>query len=104
IYDQVGEINFVDVTVDRATDTITARATMPNPNGRLVDGQLVTVVIEVGTPEQKIVIPQSALIADQEGIYVFIVADGKAAIRRGQPRALNGTRTLRHTRFTRGEM
>jgi membrane fusion protein, multidrug efflux system len=104
IYDQVGEINFVDVTVDRATDTITARATMPNPNGRLVDGQLVTVVIEVGTPEQKIVIPQSALIADQEGIYVFIVADGKAAIRRVKPGAESGTGIVINSGLTGGEL
>ena len=27
-------------------------------------------------------IPQAALIADQEGVYVFIVEDGKAAMRR----------------------
>src|SRR5580704_4862227 len=35
VYDQVGAINFVDVTVDRTTDTVTARATMPNPKGAL---------------------------------------------------------------------
>ena len=33
-YGQPGRINFVDVTVDRATDTVTVRATMPNPDGR----------------------------------------------------------------------
>src|SRR5215510_1798768 len=38
VYDQVGLINFLDVSVDRATDTVTARATMPNPNGAIVDG------------------------------------------------------------------
>ena len=27
-------------------------------------------------------VPQAALIADQQGLYVFIVEDGKAAIRR----------------------
>ena len=27
-------------------------------------------------------VPQAALIADQEGVYVFVVEDGKAAIRR----------------------
>ena len=32
-YDQTGRINFVDVTVDRATDTVLVRATLPNPNG-----------------------------------------------------------------------
>ena len=81
-YNQLGTINFIDVTVDRATDTVLVRATMPNPNGVLVDGQLVTVVLEAGHPEQKVMVPQAALIADQEGIYVFVVEDGKAAVRR----------------------
>ena len=27
-------------------------------------------------------IPQAALIADQEGVYVFVVEDGKAAVKR----------------------
>ena len=53
MYDQVGDLNFVDVTVDRATDTVTARATMPNPRAGLIDGQLMTVVIEPGNPEEK---------------------------------------------------
>ena len=48
-YDQEGKVNFIDVSVDRATDTILARATMPNPKGVLVDGQLVTVTVEAGT-------------------------------------------------------
>ena len=82
IYDQVGRINFVDVSVDRTTDTVLVRATFPNPSGALVDGQLVRVSAEAGTPTEKIVVPQAALIADQEGIYVFVVEDGKAAVRR----------------------
>ena len=31
---------------------------------------------------RKIVIPQAALIADQQGTYVFAVEDGKAVVRR----------------------
>src|SRR5262249_7492947 len=82
VYDQMGRINFVDVTVDRATDTVLVRATFPNPAGGLVDGQLVRVNLESGTPKEKVVVPQAALIADQEGAYVFVVEDGKAAVKR----------------------
>lgn len=81
-YDQTGRINFVDVSVDRATDTVLVRATFPNPSGALIDGQLVRVTAEAGTPTEKIVVPQAALIADQEGVYVFVVEDGKAAVKR----------------------
>jgi membrane fusion protein, multidrug efflux system len=85
IYDQTGKINFVDVTVNQATDTILVRASFPNPQGKLIDGQLVRVSVESEKPEEKLLVPQSALIADQQGLYVFVVQDGKAAIRRVKP-------------------
>jgi membrane fusion protein, multidrug efflux system len=84
-YQQEGSINFVDVQVDRTTDTILARATFPNPAGALIDGQFVRIELESGKPEQKVVIPQAALIADQEGVYVFTVEGGKAAVKRVKP-------------------
>jgi membrane fusion protein (multidrug efflux system) len=54
---------------------------MPNPDGVLIDGQLVTVVLEAELPQEQVVVPLDALIADQEGIYVFVVEDGKATVR-----------------------
>jgi membrane fusion protein (multidrug efflux system) len=84
-YNQIGQVNFVDVTVDRNTDTILVRATFPNPSGGLIDEQLVRVDVESGTPQQKVLIPQAALIADQEGVYVFVVEQSKAAVRRVKP-------------------
>jgi len=81
-YNQVGTISFVDVVVDRATDTVLVRAKMPNPDGILVDGQLVTVTLQANQPQERVTIPQAALIADQQGIYVFVVEDGKAVVRR----------------------
>src|SRR5690242_9653717 len=91
MYDQMGSISFIDVTVDRATDTVLVRGTVPNPKGRLIDGQLVSVVLESGKPEEKILIPQSALIADQEGVYVFVVDDGKAVVKRVKTGGAQGT-------------
>lgn len=82
IYDQIGAIDFVDVSVNRMTDTVLVRAVMPNPAGILIDGQLVNVALEAGKPEEKVIVPQAALIADQEGIYVFVVEDGKAVVKR----------------------
>jgi membrane fusion protein, multidrug efflux system len=94
IYNQMGEINFVDVTVDRTTDTVTVRATIANPNGRLIDGQLVQVNVEGGKSEEKVVIPQAALLADQAGVYVFVVEDGKAVIKRVKPGGESGTNVV----------
>ena len=82
LYDQEGRINFIDVTVNQSTDTVLIRATVPNPKGVLVDGQLLQVSVEQEKPVQRILVPQAALIADQEGVYVFIVQGGKAVVRR----------------------
>ncbi|NIX77324.1 efflux RND transporter periplasmic adaptor subunit [Microvirga terricola] len=90
-YDQVGRINFVDVSVERTTDTVTVRAVIPNPKGQLTDGQLVRVLIGTDKPETKIVIPQASLIADQSGVYVFIVEEGKAVMRRVKIGGESGT-------------
>ena len=81
-YSEPGRINFVDVTVNQGTDTVLVRATVPNPKGVLVDGQLLQASVEQEKPVERILVPQAALIADQEGVYVFIVEGGKAAIRR----------------------
>ena len=68
--------------VDRATDTITMRATFPNPQERLKDGQLVRVRLESEKPQDAG--GGAAIGADrrQDGVYVFVVEDGKALQRR----------------------
>lgn len=103
VYKQSGQIDFVDVSVDRATDTILVRASFPNPEFALVDGQLVGVGLESGKAEEKIVIPQAALISDQEGIYVFVVDDGKAVVRRVKPAGQSGTGVVIDQGLTGGE-
>jgi membrane fusion protein (multidrug efflux system) len=102
-YGQVGDINFVDVTVDRSTDTVLVRASMPNPAGALVDGQLVRVLLEGDMPEEKVVVPQAALIADQGGVYVFVVEDGKAAVRRLKLGGENGADVVVESGLSGGE-
>jgi membrane fusion protein (multidrug efflux system) len=102
-YDLPGVINFVDVSVNRATDSIVVRATVPNPKDSLIDGQLMSVVVESAKPAEKIVIPQAALIADQQGVYVFVVDDGKAAIRRVKTGAVSGPGVVIESGLTPGE-
>jgi len=83
LYEHSGHLDFVDVTTDRATDSVTLRAELPNPDGLLVDGQYVGVVVQSGEPESAILVRQAALQVDQQGLYVLIVdAEGKAQVRR----------------------
>ena len=103
-YDQIGHIDFVDVTVDRATDAVNVRAVIANPKGLLIDSQLVRVILESGTPVEKLVIPQAALIADQEGTYVFVVDDGKAVVRRVKVGEESGTGVVVESGLSAGDL
>ncbi len=83
LYDQPGHLNFVDVTTDPGTDTVTLRAAFPNPDGLLVDGQYVGVTAQAGEPRSAIVIPQAAFQVDQQGVFVMVVdAEKKGQVRR----------------------
>ena len=83
LYGEVGRLNFVDVQVNQGTDTVPVRATLPNPDGVLVDGQLVTVVVETAKPQASLVIPQQAVQIDQAGRFVLKVdAENKVQVQR----------------------
>jgi membrane fusion protein (multidrug efflux system) len=94
LYDSTGKINFVDVKVDRATDSVIVRASIANPQSKLFDGQLVQVSVETEKPQEKVLVPQAALIADQRGTYVFAVVDGKAVEKRLKVGAPLGTNVI----------
>jgi membrane fusion protein (multidrug efflux system) len=81
-YDKPARLDFLGVSVDESTDTVTVRGIVPNPDGVLMDRQLVRVEVEDDKPDQKVLVPQASLLADQHGPYAFIVQNGEAAIRR----------------------
>jgi membrane fusion protein (multidrug efflux system) len=103
-YKEIGRINFIDVSVDRSTDTVLLRATFPNPGSQLLDGQLVRVNLESGTPVERIVIPQAALIADQQGVYVFVVENDKAVVKRVRPGSESGVDIVIQEGLSGGEL
>jgi membrane fusion protein (multidrug efflux system) len=75
-YPHKGVWNFTDPQVDQQTDTLIMRATVPNPDRTLSDGQFVTAIIRERREEPKLVIPQAALQVDQSGYYALVV-DGQ---------------------------
>jgi membrane fusion protein (multidrug efflux system) len=87
-YEQVGQLNFVNNTIDQGTDTILLRGTIPNPQlaagvRELTDAEFVSVELEGVQPVEVLAIPRSAVLSDQQGDYVFVLgADNKAEQRR----------------------
>ncbi len=82
-YQYPGKVDFLDVAVNTGTDAVNVRATFPNPQGLLVDGQLVTAIVEASSPEPTLVVPVNAIQIDQSGPFVLIVnAEKKIEVRR----------------------
>jgi membrane fusion protein (multidrug efflux system) len=90
VYGEAGRVDFIDTALNRETDTLLIRASLPNPvragvntglsgSRGLLDGQFVTVLLEGAEPVQAIAIPRAAVAQDQQGFFVFIVdAEGRA--------------------------
>src|SRR4029079_3605055 len=83
LYDQAGKLDFIDNSVTGNTDTMILRGVVPNPKRVLIDGELVMAVLQDVEPTPAIAVPRAAVLADQEGDYVLVVAkDNKAEKRR----------------------
>ncbi|WP_337582543.1 efflux RND transporter periplasmic adaptor subunit [Parasutterella excrementihominis] len=82
-YPQTGELTLSEVSVDPGTGTITLRAEFPNPDNILLPGMFVRTELPQGTMEKALLVPQRAVMREANGTpYVYVVEDGKIAIRR----------------------
>lgn len=82
-YAHDGTIKFSEVQGNAGTDTITVRASFPNPERLLVDQQIVGVSVLAKQPELKLMMSQAALLLDQQGAYVLLVTpENKVETRR----------------------
>jgi membrane fusion protein (multidrug efflux system) len=96
-----GEISAVNSLVDTATRNVQVRATLKNPDGRLLPGMFITVDIDVGTPQNYVTLPQTAIAYNSFGNIVYIVED-KGKDSKGQPQ-LSAKQTFVTTGATRGD-
>jgi len=76
MYEHDGRFDFIDNKVDQKTGTVLVRAVFDNPDGLLLPGQFITVVIERKEAIDAVVIPQAAVLTDQGGAYVLLVNGG----------------------------
>ena len=96
LYEHDGKLDYIGPTIAENTDPLTLRGTFPNPgisglppgepaSRELFDGEFVTVLLEGVQPITVLGIPRSAVLADQQGDYVYVVdAQKKAQVRRIQ--------------------
>jgi len=77
-----GKLNFAGSTVDPNTGSVELRAEVANPNGVLLPGQFVRVVLHGAERKDGILVPQQAVMQGPQGRFVYVVgADSTAAVR-----------------------
>lgn len=83
LYAQSGKLEFADVTVSETTDSLTLRATFPNPNGVLLPNMYVRAELQEGTDDHALLVPQKIVSRDAKGDASVLVVDaaGKVAKR-----------------------
>jgi membrane fusion protein, multidrug efflux system len=74
---EIGVLEFVDNTVDRATGTIKLKGVFTNQERRLWPGQFINVALTLRTHAAAVVIPSEAVQVGQEGQHVFVVKPDK---------------------------
>jgi len=72
-YNLKGTQDFHDNKVDETTGTITLRATFPNPDGRLIQGDFGRIIIYSKLKDDIPVVPQTSTLENQEGRFVYVL-------------------------------
>ena len=80
-YPVQGVVDFTSVLIDRATGTSEVRAVVANPDGVLRPGQFVRVRLHGALRPNAVEVPQRAVLEGPAGRFVYVIEDGKAAVR-----------------------
>ena len=98
-----GAVTMIENTVDGMTGLVTIRATMPNTDDLLWPGTLVNVQLTL-RDEEAVVVPTAAVQVSQQGTFVFVVRDGKAAVQPVKVARVAGRETVLESGLQGGEI
>jgi len=73
-----GTVKTTDSKMSDSTRMITVRATLGNADGRLLPGMYANVLVDVGSPEQVMTVPQTAVVFSLYGDNVFVAVPAKS--------------------------
>ena len=96
-----GEISAINPKVDPSSRNVQIRATLKNPDHKLLPGMYATVDIATGAPQNYITLPQTAITYNPYGNMVYIV-DNKGTDADGKPQLI-ARQTFVTTGATRGD-
>ncbi len=74
----VGTVRTIDSRIDPSTRAFAVRAEIPNDDGKLKPGMLLTLQLALAKRDAAILIPEEALVPQGDKQFVYVVEDGKA--------------------------
>ena len=89
-----GRLQFVDNAVDANSGTVKVKALFDNPQHRLWPGAYVNVSLPVEVLKQAVVVPQASIIQGATGKSLYVVQEGKAALREVEVRVAAGNEAV----------
>ncbi len=90
-YDQTGTLKFSEAFVDEGTGSITLRTLFPNPDMTLLPGMFVRALVEEGTKEAAILVPQRTVTRNPAGKAVVMTVGEDGVV---EPRIITADRTV----------
>jgi membrane fusion protein (multidrug efflux system) len=82
-YEETGQLQFSEATVDQATGSVIIRAVFPNPETLLLPGMFVTARLQEGVAQNGILVPQQGVTHDPKGnaTVLLVTSDDKVEMR-----------------------
>lgn len=88
----IGELDFVDNSINESTGMILLKARFDNADQSMWPGQFVDVALVIGTLTNALVVPGAAVQIGQEGSFVFVIKEDNTVEKKivTVPRSVNG--------------
>ncbi|MBJ3590389.1 efflux RND transporter periplasmic adaptor subunit [Salmonella enterica subsp. enterica serovar Saintpaul] len=90
-YRYTGTLEFSDPAVDEATGSVTLRAVFPNPESEILPGMYVTALLDEGTQQNVLMVPQEGVTHNEQGKATALILDQNNVV---QLREINAVKAV----------
>ena len=90
-YHHTGTLEFSDPAVDETTGSVTLRAVFPNPEGEILPGMYVTALLDEGSQQNVLMVPQQGITHNEQGKATALILDQQNVV---QLREINAVKAV----------
>lgn len=90
-YRHTGTLEFSDPAVDETTGSLTLRAVFPNPEGEILPGMYVTALLDEGSQQNVLMVPQQGITHNEQGKATALILDQENVV---QLREINAVKAV----------